>query len=398
MGINSKRNSFDKNIKRAYWFKFFRGLHFFSAVLIPFFTLWGKISFTQIMILQAVFTFSSFLLEVPTGVIADKFGRKTSLILAGFFGVIAPIVYVSYPSFWIFALAEFIWAIGAALLSGADSALIYDSLKLNKREKESKKILSRYGSFGLAGILVAAPIGGLIAQYISVSSAMLLTSIPMFIALIISFTFKEPKIADCKDKESYWSTLRNGIKYLRGHKELKILLFNHVAIGTLPFFLIWVYQVILQNYNVPVGVFGFVHAFIVVGEILVLTWIIKLEKFFGGKKKYLVRSAILLSLLFLAMAFINNVYVALACIFLIGAFGLTRKQVFLSYFNKFIESHNRATVLSVVSMVYGFVQAVLYIILGKLIDFNLTVGLVVVGIGILLATIFSKVEEEHLID
>lgn len=53
--------------------------------------------------LQAIFTFSIFLFEIPTGVIADRFGRKTSLILSGVVTGIAALVYSSYPSFWVFA-------------------------------------------------------------------------------------------------------------------------------------------------------------------------------------------------------------------------------------------------------------------------------------------------------
>ena len=350
------------------------------------------------MILQAIFTFSMFILEIPTGVIADWFGRKTSLILASIMGVIAPLIYSSYPNFWIFAFAEFIWAIGATLISGADSALIYDSLKASKNEKKSKKILSRYGSFGLAGVLVAALTGSLIAQYFGVRMAMMFTAAPMFIALMIALTFKEPKEYKKEQEKSYWKTLKGGLRYLRGHRELRILMFDYIIVGTLAFFIIWVYQVILQDYNIAIGWFGFVHSVIVVGEIIVLNQIERIEKWFGGKKNYLSYSAVMIGILFLVMAFVKNLYVSILCIFLIGAFGLTRKNLFSSYLNKFIESHNRATVLSVISMFYALSMAILDIILGVVVDWNLKVGLIIVGVAIIIASIFSKMKEEHLLD
>lgn len=393
-----ERKKISKNVAKAYWFKFFRGLHFFSAVLIPFFTLWGKIGFTEIMILQAVFTFSMFLLEIPTGVIADWFGRKTSLVLASIMGIIAPLIYSSYPNFWVFAFAEFTWAIGATLLSGADSALIYDSLKEDKNEKESKKVLSRYGSFGLAGIFFAALIGGLIAQYFGVRMAMMFTSVPMFISLMIALTFKEPGEHKKKREKSYWKTLRGGVKYLGGHRELRILMFDYIVIGTLAFFIIWVYQVILQDYNLSIGWFGFVHGAIVVGEIIVLNNIERIEKLFGSKKNYLTYSSVIIGLLFLVLAFVRNIYIAVFSIFLIGSFGLTRKNLFSSYFNKFIESHNRATVLSVISMFYSLSMAILDIVLGAIVDWDLKVGLILVGVSIIVASLISGMKEEHLLD
>ncbi len=398
MMSSKDKRSYKANIWKAYLFKFFKNMHFFSAVLVPFFILWGEISFTEIMILQAIFTFSVFLLEVPTGVIADWFGRKTSLIFAGITSIIAPLIYVSYPNFWIFALAEFVWAIGAALISGADSALIYDSLKATNDEKKSKKILSRYGSFGLTGILVAALIGGLIAQLWGPRMPMLFTTFPMIAALAVAFTFKEPKEYKKKKAESYWKTLNEGVKYLRGHKVLQILAFDYVVVGTLAFFLIWVYQVILQDYNVSLGWFGLVHAGIVIGEILVLNNVSRIEKLFGGKKNYLTYSALLVGVLFLFLAFVPNIYIVVLSIFFIGAFGLTRKHLFSSYLNKFIESHNRATVLSVIAMFYSFSMAVINVILGRIVDWDLQVGLIIVGVTIIVFTLFSRLEEEHLID
>ena len=399
MVINSEeKKDYLKNIRKAYWFNFFKKMHFFGAVMIPFFTLWGMISFTEIMILQAIFMFSVFLLEVPTGVVADWFGRKKSLILAAVTAVIAPLIYISYPNFWIFASAEFVWAMGTTLMSGADSALIYDSLRHVKKEKESKKIMSRYGSFGLAGILVSAPIGSLIAYYFGLRMPMLLTSIPMVIALMIALTFKEPKIHEKKKKRGYFKTLKGGVKYLRGHKTLRILMVDYIVIGTLAFFLVWVYQVILQSYNVPIGWFGFVLVGILTGEIFVLNNVGRIEKLFGGKRKYLNYSGFLVGVLFLVMALVRNLYVALACIFLIGALGLTRKELYGSYLNKFIESHNRATVLSVIAMFYSLSMAVIDVALGAIVDWNLHIGLGIVGGLIILFSVFSKLEEEHLID
>ena len=69
--------NFKSNIWKMYAFRFLISMHFFSAVLIPFFLDYGNISFTKIMLLQSWFAFWSFVLEIPTGTIADYFGRKT---------------------------------------------------------------------------------------------------------------------------------------------------------------------------------------------------------------------------------------------------------------------------------------------------------------------------------
>lgn len=395
---SSFEREYKLNIWKLYAFKFFRGLHFFSAVLIPFFTVWGGISFTEAMILQAIFTFSIFLMEIPTGTIADWLGRKASLVLAGVVGTIAPLVYTSYANFWVFVFAEFLWAVSAALFSGADSALIYDSLKEGKKEKESKKIFGRYGSLGLIGILISAPLGSLIAEYISIPAAMTLTSIPMAMTVLIGLTIKEPKQSKEIEKPKYIETLVGGISYLRKHEHLKVLIFDYVPTAVLSFFMIWTYQVILQSYDVAVGLFGFVHAGIVIGEILVLNNFKFLERICKGKRNYLRKSAILVGVLFLVVALVDSLIVAIIGIFLIGAFGLTRKQLYQSYLNKHIESHNRATVLSAVSMIYNFSMAISNVIFGRIVDWDLGIGLAAIGILIVGFTFFSKIEEDLLVD
>ncbi len=120
-----------------------------SGVLIPFFTDWGGISFTQIMILQSWFLFWIFVLEIPIGTIADFFGRKHSLFIVCIVNTVGVLVYVNAPNFYVFMLAEFLWAASVALVSGADEAFVYDTLKKIKRTDESKKIFGRIENFKL---------------------------------------------------------------------------------------------------------------------------------------------------------------------------------------------------------------------------------------------------------
>ena len=150
-----------KNIRKIYTFHFLVSLHFIGGVLIPFFSDWGGISFTQIMLLQSWYAFWIFALEIPTGAIADHFGRKTSLVLGALSTILAVLVFSTFPAFAFFLLGEFLWALGDALMSGADEALVYDSLKNVGHETRSKKNYLFASAFipGVGFILsVSAPI------------------------------------------------------------------------------------------------------------------------------------------------------------------------------------------------------------------------------------------------
>lgn len=142
-----------------YLFKFLLSMHFFGGVIIPFFTDWGQISFFQIMILQSIFMISIVLFEVPTGAIADYFGRRITLLFAALSAFIGVIVYSWKPDFLLFICGEILWSLAFSLLSGAEEAMIYDTLQEIDQETKSKKAFSRYKSFEIAGYMVSAPIG-----------------------------------------------------------------------------------------------------------------------------------------------------------------------------------------------------------------------------------------------
>lgn len=196
-----------------YIFNFFINLHFISGVLVPFFLDWGKISFTQVMILQSWFMFWIFILEVPTGAFADYVGRKQSLVLAVAVNILAAIVYASVPDFYVFLLGEFLWALSVALMSGTEHALVYDTLNKMGETKKSKTVFGRIESFRLAGIMAGAPIGSIIAAYYGLRETMLLLVVPFSIAFFIAMTFKEPKIFQKTGSKNYIKILKSGVNF-----------------------------------------------------------------------------------------------------------------------------------------------------------------------------------------
>ncbi|MEK6760305.1 MAG: MFS transporter [Nanoarchaeota archaeon] len=397
--MKTSKDLYKSNIWKFYAYKFVHNFHFFAGILVPFFTIFGGINFVQIMILQAIFTISIFLLEIPTGVLADKFGRKISLALAGFIGMIGFLIYASYPNFWAFAMGEFTLATSASLISGADQSLFYDSLREIRKEKTSKKLFGRLNSIGLFGLMIAAPIGSLLALHFGFRTVMLLMSIPMLLTAFIALTFKEPEIGRKLSKgRSYTKILSRGITYFKNHKTLRIMAFDYVSISVFAFFLIWVYQLKLQSLGVEIGIFGFVHSALVLVQIIVLNTFISFEKLVNGKRRYLLFSAILTGFGFILIALASTFFVAFFGIMIVGAFGLTRRLIFQNYINKHVNSSERATVLSTVSMLYMFSMTIMNVVLGYFVEINMTYTLFALGLIIIALGIFSKLEEEHLID
>lgn len=399
--MNKVVETFKTNIKSTIWryyaFRFLQGSAFFSAVLVPFFTEWGHISLTQVQILQSWFMLWIFILEIPTGAVADYFGRKYSLVLGAVVVAGAALIYGSVPRFEVFLLAEFLFAAAMALISGADSALLYDALKEAGRENESKKIFGKAHSFYLLGILLSAPIGSFIAARFGLNAPILASAIPFIAAAAVAWTIKEPKIHEAtSESKRYLEIVKNGLSFFRGHKTLRLLALDAIVVASAAYFVIWLYQPLFIRLNVPIFYFGFFHALLVGSEIVIANNFVRLEKLFGGPKSYLRFSAIITGFVFLLTAVFPNIIMVTLFVILAGGFGLTRMELMSAYMNRFIPSEQRATVLSSISMFRRFALVFLNPAIGFTADHSLRLALFVVGLLPLLVFFFSPVEQEML--
>jgi MFS family permease len=385
-----------RNVRRMYVWRALTMMHFFAGALVPFFTDWGGLTLTQLFLLQAWFFLWIFLLEVPTGAVADKFGRKTSIVCANMCLMIATAIYASGKGLPRFLLAEFIWAASAALASGADEAMVYDSLAACGEESRSKKALATLAQFDIGAIAFAAPVGSLVASRWGLRAPMALMLVPFSLGLLVSLTLKEPPTGEEGPKPSYRDVVVRGVRYFASRKPLRALAFDSVTIWMLSFMVIWLFQPRLKELGVGVAAYGFVTAAMTLSQIAVLSSPDRVERFFGGARRYLVWSAVIPGLAFLALPFATNPWAACALFVLIPAFGLSRSVVISNYMNKHIDAAKRATVLSTVGMGRQLMGVIVLPLVGLLTKASLGWTFAALGLAILACAWASSVEEAHL--
>src|SRR3989338_3904654 len=204
-------NTTHPNILKYYLAHIFQGVSLIAPIIILYYASFG-LSFFDIASLQAIFLITTIVLEIPTGAMADIVGRKFSAGLGILLIAIGTIIVGAGSSFVQFALAEIIFGIGAAMRSGADTSLIYDSLQeTSSIDKYTKTEGISYSLFCTIGALTA-PLGA----YLFRSNHRAPFLIEAFILLLaaLSFIFMiEPKIIKPTGaKNDYWSTLISGIK------------------------------------------------------------------------------------------------------------------------------------------------------------------------------------------
>ncbi|MCA8927291.1 MAG: MFS transporter [Alphaproteobacteria bacterium] len=181
-----------RNIRLYPWFQACKSLLFWQAIWFLYFQ--TELSAAEAVLLAAVYDLSTTALEVPSGYLADRVGRRATLIAASLATACGCLVLGVGGAFWVFALGQVLLGTGSAFVSGADSALLYDSLKATGREEEVAAQEVRAWRFGFGGLAVSAVTGGLIALH-----APALTYFGaaggMMGALWIATRFREPPVS-----------------------------------------------------------------------------------------------------------------------------------------------------------------------------------------------------------
>jgi len=383
------------NITKFYIFVFIFGIHTVRGVFFPYMTVWGGLTFFEMMILQSYFMVMIFIFEIPSGAIADYIGRKTALSLSAVSIILAAFTYSIYPSIVLFFLAETFWALGMALFSGTDEAFLYSTLKTTDQEDKLPKVLGRSNTMFLAANIISAPLGSIIAEYISLQFTMTCLGIIYIGTFITSLTFKEPEF-ERKVKKSYFKILKEGFKELKQNKILKILCFDRLFINIFIYLLFWTYQPYLTVANIPIVFFGFILAAMNVFNVTFNELIPRFLKKVKKKRNLLLSVNIINGFAFIVLGFAVIPLLGIIMLFLIVSFGNTRGLIYINGINKQIESENRATVISTINMFGSILMAILYPFVGLIVELNLFVMFIIIGIMILILTALSRVKSEYL--
>jgi len=153
---------YKKNIILDHFHTFFRSFNVTQAMWLIFLFNRGFNIF-EIALFEGIFHVASVLFEIPTGAIADMFGRKTSRVIGVLFYFLYIALIISFDSFGLVALGFIFCSLSYVFESGAAEALVYDTLiELEKENKFMKFMGTKEVIFQVSGFL-AMMIGGTIA-------------------------------------------------------------------------------------------------------------------------------------------------------------------------------------------------------------------------------------------
>ena len=178
-----------RNLDRYSAYQASRNLLFWLPVFFLYFS--SVLPIDRVLLLEAIYYLAVVVLEVPSGYLSDRLGRRPTLMAAMAAWAGAGLVFAATGSFGTFAAAQVLLAAGMALNSGTDSALLYDTLVVLDRTDEYGDREARAHSAGLAAMGISALAGGVLAGF-DLRIAYLLSALGGAVALAIAMTFTEP--------------------------------------------------------------------------------------------------------------------------------------------------------------------------------------------------------------
>lgn len=163
---------------------------------------------------------SAAILEIPTGALSDKIGRKKTIILGTIASLIYIILFAISKNYIVLVIGAIFEGLERALFSGNNEALIYDTLKELKKENEYDKYLGKTNSMYYFAGIISGILGAIIAYLTSYKVIMYISIIPRIINIIVAILIKEPK-AEINNNNKLFEKMWNALKMTIKNKTLR---------------------------------------------------------------------------------------------------------------------------------------------------------------------------------
>lgn len=321
---------------------------FFLPVLILFYQAEIGLTFKDFMIIEAIFCATIILMEIPSGWLSDIWSRKRTLAAGLAFTSMGFAQLLFADNFMEAAISEIFTGIGVSLISGTNSAMLYDSLLQDKRQDDYRKLEGLRHGTSLYALAFASVAGGLLYQ-IDHFLPVALTVIGQAAGMVCALLMIEP-VRDYRKAEKHpVADMLDTMKFaLHGHKEIAGIILFSTVIFTATKIMLWVQQPYYELLALPEIWYGIFTAtgFLLGGVGGHLGHI--LDGHVRNRTMFLFMLVAIVSACLIASMFKS---VSVVPLLLIGSvmwgFGWPRVQ---SAINMRVSSERRATILSTASL------------------------------------------------
>ncbi len=354
------------NIRRFYLYSFLSHFQLWFSIWVLYLQRERGLSLTQITLLDGPFWMVIVLSEVPTGALADRWGRKQSLLLGAVCYAAGIFLFGVSTNYAILLLSYLVWGVSMTLASGADSAFVYDTLVTLGRAGEFQRVLGRAQGLVQVGGLLGSLAGPPLAAATNLATPIVASSAILVAAALVVLTFHEPPHHLHVRPLSYGRIIREAATFSLRHRTLRaMIVLRAILVAGAMAGVIFV-QPFLASYDVPVGQFGLFGApnrlLAIVGAVVAY----RLARRLGERTLFYTLSAMTIAAL-LVLGTVDSVLAVL--MFGVLSFANAATIPLASdYINRHSPQQLRATVASFGQMVVSMTVAVSEPVLGVLAD------------------------------
>jgi len=350
------------NLWKIYLYKIFFSFWLIAPILIPFYQSNG-LSSTEVFIIQAAFAASTLIFEVPSGYLSDVIGRKKTLVFGSFFLPVGIMFYTFSHIFIYFVIAEIIIGISVSMLSGTDSALLFDSLNNLDLTEKYKEIEGRSLFYERIGTSLASILGGLIAV-VSIRAPFYINIFSSLLLIPIALSLKEPK-RKIISKENPIKGILKIIKYSFSHKEIRSLIIYSSLVTATSLIGLWSYFMYYESLGLSIALYGVIFAVFQISSGFGSKFTHNLESKLGRRSSLLL--ILVIPIIFISLSFFKSFFMIILILANAFIWGFSA-PLFYDYVNKKVESDIRATLLSVMNMSSRVIFVIVSPLFGKIVD------------------------------
>lgn len=328
---------------------------------------------------NAFFTAGFVLFEIPTGVVADLRGRRTSYLVGLLTLAISTLLYLYMwyvaAAFWAWAISSLFLGLGFTFLSGAFEAWLADALSYTGYKEKLEAVLAKGEIVEGAAMLTGSIAGGAIAQATNLGVPYVLRAILLVLNLIgaavlmhdLGFTPARSKRMTREVKTILKASIRHGLR----NPPVRWIMLAAPFTGGVTIYAFYAMQpYLLELYGDPqaYGVAGLAAAIVAGAQIAGGLLVPYISRVFHRRTSVLLTTTIVSVLVLAVIGFVPNFWVAVTLLIVWGLMFSAVTPIRQGYINALIPSEQRATVLSFDSVFGSTGGVVIQPVLGKIAD------------------------------
>jgi MFS family permease len=244
-------------------------LRFFSS-LIPAYVIerlfWEERGMTIQMVVftEIIYALTIVLLEIPTGIMADKWGRKRMLVLSALLRCSEFLILLYATEFWHFAMVVFLAGVSRSASSGSENALLYDSLLQQGKASSFEKQLGRLNACDFVSAILAALCGSLLASKFGLELNYWISLGSTLIAFALSLLLIEPAAGSednsVEEAIPFKTYIAMSLRFFRTNPSVSKVLLSAMVTGAALSYIYEFWQLYVSRLGIPVIYFGVLSA------------------------------------------------------------------------------------------------------------------------------------------